>query len=84
MRIVLDSLPYSWECEKNALVEKANNLKYNTIILELKEEPECQIQSGIRQSGKSMNALPWMKKMSGTLIERESAEREQEVHQINE
>ena len=42
------------------------------------------MQSGIRRSGKSMNALPWMKKMSGTLTERESAEREQEVHQRNE
>ena len=56
--IVLNSLPDSWECERKMLVEKASNLKYNTIILELKEEPECQIKSGIRRSRKSMNVLP--------------------------
>ena len=84
MGIVLNFLLDSWECERKALVEKVSDLKYNTIIPELKEELECQIQSGIRQSGKSMNAFPWMKKVSGTLTERESAEREQEVHQRNE
>ena len=48
MRIVLDSLPNSWECERKTLVEKASYLKYNKIIPELKEELERQIQSGIR------------------------------------
>ena len=44
MGIVLDSLPDSWECERIALVENASDLKYNTIIHELKEELERQIQ----------------------------------------
>ena len=58
MGIVLDFLLDSWECERKPLVEKTNDLKYNMIIPELKEELERQIQSGIRRSRKSMNALP--------------------------
>ena len=65
-------------------VEKASDLKYNEIILKLKEQLESQIQSGIRRSGKSMNSLPEMKKISGTLIEREFVEREHEGHRRNE
>ena len=37
MGIVLDSLPDSWECERKTLIEKANDLKYNTIIPELRK-----------------------------------------------
>ena len=48
MGIVLDSFPYSWECERNAQVEKASDLKYNEIIPKLKEQLEGQIQSGTR------------------------------------
>ena len=70
MGIVLDSLPDSWECERKALVEEANDLKYNEIIPKLKEQLERQIQRGIRLSGTSMNAFPWMKKMSRTLIDK--------------
>ena len=84
MGILLDSLPDSWEYERKALVEKASDLKYNEIIPKLKEQLEHQIQSGIRRFRKSMNALPWMEKMSGTLTERESAKREHEGHRSNE
>ena len=84
MGILLDSLPDSWEYERKALVEKASDLKYNEIIPKLKEQLEYQIQSGIRRFSKSMNALPWMKKMSRTLTERESTKREHEGHWRNE
>ena len=70
MGIVLNSLPDSWECERTMLVEEPSDLKYNEIIPKLKEQLECQIQSGIRRSGKSINALRWVKKMSGTLTEK--------------
>ena len=83
MGIVLDSLPDSWEYEIKALVEKAIDLKYNEIIPKLKEQLVRQIQSGIRRFGKSMNALPWMKKMFGTITKRESTEREHEGHRRN-
>ena len=84
MGIVLDSLPDSWEYERKALLEEASDVKYNEIIPKLKEQLERQIQSGIRQSGKSMNAFPWVKKMSGTLTEKEFARKEHEGHQRNE
>ena len=80
MGIILDSLPDSWECERKALVEKASDLKYNEIIPKLKEQLECQIQSSIRRSGNSMNAFPWVKKMSGTLTEKEFSRKEHEGH----
>ena len=84
MGILLDSLSDSWEYERKTLVEKASDLKYNEIIPKLKEQLEHQIQSGIRRFRKSMNALPWMKKMSKTLTKREYAKREHEGHSRNE
>ena len=84
MGIVLYSLPDSWECERKTIVEKASNLKYNEIILELKEQLEHQIQSSNMRFGKSKNALPWMKKMFWKLTKRESTEREHQGHRRNE
>ena len=83
MGIVLDSLPDPWEYERKMLVEEASDLKYNEIIPKLKEQLERQIQSGIRRSDKSMNAFPWVKKMYGTLTEKEFARKEHEGHRIN-
>ena len=84
MGIVLDSLHNSWECKRKALGEEASDLKYNEIIPKLKEQLERQIQSSIRRFGKSMNAFPWVKKMSRPLTETEFARKEHEGHQRNE
>ena len=75
MWIVLDSLPDSWENEAKALVKQSSKLKHKKIVPKLKGELKRRIQGGIRQSIKSMNTFPWMKKMSRTLMEREFARR---------
>ena len=54
---MLDSLPNSWECERKTLAKKANDSKYNEIVMKLDEELERQIQSGIKRSSKSMSAF---------------------------
>ena len=84
MWIVLDSLLDSWESERNVLAKKASDLDYNEIVIKLNEELESQIQNGIRQPSKSMNAFPWMNKMSGTLKMRELVERELSIQSNNE
>ena len=84
MCIMLDSLPNSWDYEKKAFTEQVSKLSYENIVAKLNKQLERQIQSGIRQSSKSMNAFPWMKKMFGTFTEREFARREQEGHKRNE
>ena len=84
MCIVLDSLSDSWDYEKKALIERVSKLSYENIVAKLNKQLERQIQSGIRQFIKSMNAFLWMKKMSGTLTGREFARREHEGHQRNE
>ena len=80
MWIVLDSLPNSWEHERNALKRMISDLTYNNIVSELNQELERRIQNSIRRSRRSMNAFPWMNKMYETLILREFAERECPVH----
>ena len=82
--IVLDSLHDSWENEAKALVEQSSKLKYKKIIPKLKGESKHLIQGSIRRSSKSMNTFPQMKKMFGTLMEREFPRREQVDHQRNE
>ena len=59
-------------------------IKVQEDVPKLRGELKRQIQGGIRRSRKSMNTFPWMKKMSGTLMEREFARRVQADHQINE
>ena len=76
MWIVLESLPDSWENEAKVLVEQSSKLKYKKIVPKLKGELKRRIQGGIKRSRKSMNTFPWMKKMSGTLMERKFVRRE--------
>ena len=80
---MLDSLLNSWENEAKLLVEQSSKLKYKKIVPKLKGELKRRIQGGIRRSRKSMNIFSWMKKMPGTLIEREFARREHGDHQRN-
>ena len=64
---MLDSLPESWEHERNALTRRISDLTYDNIVSKLNQELEHRIQSGIRRSSKSMNAFSWMNRMSRTL-----------------
>ena len=67
MRIVLDSLPDSWEHERKTFIESIRDLTYENIVIELNRELEHRIQSSIRRSGRLMNLFSCMNKMSRTL-----------------